>query len=65
MERDNEPAESAVRANTLRATPAEVVAALAAEGVSARAGPARRRRRSCSREPYDVHGSRALRARRC
>jgi 16S rRNA (cytosine967-C5)-methyltransferase len=56
MKRDNEPAESAARANTLRATADDVVAALASEGVEAR-------RDSLFEEAvvleqaYDLHGS--------
>jgi 16S rRNA (cytosine967-C5)-methyltransferase len=56
MRQDNEPAESAVRANTLRTSAGDLVATLAAEGVSARAdalvGEA-----VVLEEPYDVHGS--------
>jgi 16S rRNA (cytosine967-C5)-methyltransferase len=56
MERDNEPAESAARANTLRTSADELIATLASEGVTAR-------RDSLVEEavvleqPYDLHGS--------
>jgi len=56
MRRDNEPAESAVRANRLRTDAAAVVERLATEGVEARTA-------SLAPEavvietPYDVHGS--------
>ena len=57
MRRDNEPAESAVRANRLRADAAAVVAALAAEGVPAHAD-ALVPEAVVLAAPYDVHGSR-------
>ena len=56
MARDNEPAESAVRANTLRASADEVLAALAAEGVRARRDPLAPEA-VVLENPYDVHGS--------
>lgn len=56
MERDNEPPESAVRANTLRTTPDELIAALAAEGVEARRD-ALVPESVVLEQPYDAHGS--------
>jgi 16S rRNA (cytosine967-C5)-methyltransferase len=56
MEHDNEPAESAARANTLRATPEEVVAKLASEGVQARRDPLVEEA-VVLEQPYDLHGS--------
>lgn len=56
MERNNEPAESAVRANTLRVAPAELIAALAREDVPAR--PDGRLPEAVVLDaPYDVHAS--------
>ena len=57
MERNNEPPESAVRANTLRVTARELVAALAADGVRAR-GDELVGEAVILEAPYDVHGSR-------
>jgi 16S rRNA (cytosine967-C5)-methyltransferase len=57
MERDNEPAESAVRANTLRLTAGELVVALAREGVRARSDPLVDEA-VVLEQPHDVHGSR-------
>jgi 16S rRNA (cytosine967-C5)-methyltransferase len=56
MRRDNEPAESAVRANRLRTTPAELVALLEAEGVDA-GTDATVPEAVILNSPYDVHGS--------
>jgi 16S rRNA (cytosine967-C5)-methyltransferase len=56
MRRDNEPAESSVRANVLRSEAAELVEALAREGVSARADPLLPEA-VVLEQPYDVHGS--------
>jgi 16S rRNA (cytosine967-C5)-methyltransferase len=56
MERDNHPAESAVRANTLRIASAELVDALADAGVPARAD-ARLPEAVVLEAPYDVHAS--------
>jgi 16S rRNA (cytosine967-C5)-methyltransferase len=56
MKRDNEPAESAARANTLRTTPDEVIAELADEGVAARRDPLVEEA-VVFEQPYDVHGS--------
>jgi 16S rRNA (cytosine967-C5)-methyltransferase len=56
MKRDNEAAENAARANTLRATAADVISALAAEGVAARQGGLVPEAVVLD-EPYDVHGS--------
>jgi 16S rRNA (cytosine967-C5)-methyltransferase len=56
MERDNEPAESAVRANTLRLTAGELVALLALDGIRARTDTLVREAVVLD-EPYDVHGS--------
>jgi 16S rRNA (cytosine967-C5)-methyltransferase len=56
MERNNEPAESAVRANTLRTTPAELVESLASEGVEAHQD-ALVREGVVLDQPYDAHGS--------
>jgi 16S rRNA (cytosine967-C5)-methyltransferase len=53
MRRDNEPAESAVRANTLRTTPEELAAA-----IPARTRPAPELPEGLViEEPYDLHGS--------
>jgi 16S rRNA (cytosine967-C5)-methyltransferase len=57
LERDNEPAESAVRTNLLRATVAEVVSALESEGVGARADPLVDEA-VVLEQGYDVHASR-------
>jgi 16S rRNA (cytosine967-C5)-methyltransferase len=57
MERDNEPAESSVRANTLRMQPDELVAALASEAVRARLDTLAPEA-VVLEDPYDVHGSR-------
>jgi 16S rRNA (cytosine967-C5)-methyltransferase len=56
MKRDNEPAESAARANTLRTTPDEVVAALASKEVDARRD-ALVEEAVVLEQAYDVHGS--------
>ncbi len=56
MERDNEPAESAARANTLRATAEEVVAALRKEQVGARLDQLVPEAVVLD-DPYDLHGS--------
>lgn len=56
MRRDNEPAESAVRANQLRADAATVVEQLAAQGVKARAD-ALAPEAVVLETAYDVHGS--------
>ncbi len=53
---DNEPAESAARVNTLRATPQEVVAELAGQGVTAVADAAMPEALVLA-DPYDLHGS--------
>jgi 16S rRNA (cytosine967-C5)-methyltransferase len=58
MERDNQPPESALRANLLRCSREEVIAALAAEGVRARADDALVPEAVILEDPYDVHGSR-------
>jgi 16S rRNA (cytosine967-C5)-methyltransferase len=57
MERDNEPAESAVRANTLRITPEELVAELADDGARARLA-ALAPEGVVLEDAYDVHASR-------
>jgi 16S rRNA (cytosine967-C5)-methyltransferase len=57
MARDNEPAESAVRANTIRLTAGELVGILAAEGVRARTDPLVVEA-VVLEQPYDVHRSR-------
>ena len=57
MARNNEAAESAVRTNTLRATPGELVAALAAQGVRAHVA-ARVPEAVVLEQPLNVHGSR-------
>ena len=56
MRRDNEPAESALRANRLRTEAAEVVAALGREGVEARTDPLVPEAVVLG-TPYDVHAS--------
>ncbi len=56
LERDNEPAESAVRVNLLRARAAEVVSALAAEGVGSRRDPLIPEA-VVLEQGYDVHAS--------
>ena len=56
LERDNEPAESAVRTNVLRTTPAEVIAALASESVDSRLDPLVPEA-IVLEQGYDVHGS--------
>jgi 16S rRNA (cytosine967-C5)-methyltransferase len=56
MSRDNEPSESAARANTLRTTPDDVVAALASEGVEARRDPLVEEA-VVLEQAYDLHGS--------
>jgi 16S rRNA (cytosine967-C5)-methyltransferase len=56
MRRDNEPAESAVRANRLRTDAAAVIERLAAEGIPARAD-ALIPEAVVLDGPYDVHGS--------
>jgi 16S rRNA (cytosine967-C5)-methyltransferase len=56
MERDNEPAESAVRANRLKTTPAELVELLEREGVKARVDRLVPEALVLS-SPWDVHGS--------
>ena len=60
MRADNEPAESAVRVNSLRATREEVLAELAAAGVAARPAPGLPEGIVLD-DPYDVHGSEAFR----
>jgi 16S rRNA (cytosine967-C5)-methyltransferase len=57
MRQNNEPPESAVRANTLRVTPAELASSLAADGVRSRADPSIDEALVLT-SPYDVHGSR-------
>jgi 16S rRNA (cytosine967-C5)-methyltransferase len=57
MARNNEPAESAVRANTLRTTPGELAGALAAEGIRARPDPLVPEA-VVLEQALDVHGSR-------
>jgi 16S rRNA (cytosine967-C5)-methyltransferase len=57
MDRNNEPPESAVRANTLRLTAEELVSALAAEGIGGRRDPLIQEAVVLTR-PWDVHGSR-------
>jgi 16S rRNA (cytosine967-C5)-methyltransferase len=59
MKRNNEPAESAVRANTLRVTPEELLVTLSADGVPARRDPVITEAVVLER-PYDVHRSRAF-----
>jgi 16S rRNA (cytosine967-C5)-methyltransferase len=60
MRADNEPAESAARVNTLRATPHDVLAELAADGVEVR--PAADLPEGIVLEdPYDLHRSDAFR----
>jgi 16S rRNA (cytosine967-C5)-methyltransferase len=56
MERNNEPPESAVRANTLKTTPDELIGMLAGEQVRARTD-ALVAEAVVLEEPYDVHGS--------
>src|SRR6185503_1807663 len=56
MRADNEPAESAVRANTLRAVPDDVTAELEREGVPARRDP-RIPEALVLGHAYDLHGS--------
>jgi 16S rRNA (cytosine967-C5)-methyltransferase len=56
MRTDNEPPESAVRANTLRTTPAELLAQLEQAGVPARAAPDVPEG-IVLEGPYDLHGS--------
>jgi 16S rRNA (cytosine967-C5)-methyltransferase len=56
MRRDNEPAESAVRANRLRTDAAAVVERLETEGVKARTDPLTPEA-VVLEAPYDVHGS--------
>jgi 16S rRNA (cytosine967-C5)-methyltransferase len=56
MERDNEPAESAVRVNTLRAEPAAVAAELAEAGVESHAAPGIPEGLVLDRA-WDAHGS--------
>ena len=56
MRADNEPAESAVRANTLRAIPDDVAAELEREGVTARPDP-RIPEALVLDHAYDLHGS--------
>jgi 16S rRNA (cytosine967-C5)-methyltransferase len=56
MKRDNEPAESAVRANTLRTDAAELAAQLARDGIRSRID-AIVPEAVVIEEPYDVHGS--------
>jgi 16S rRNA (cytosine967-C5)-methyltransferase len=56
MRRDNEPAESAVRANRLRTTAAELTELLAGEGVEARTDPLVPEAVVLN-SPYDVHAS--------
>lgn len=61
MQRDNDPAESAVRAHTLRASAADVVKALGDAGVRARAD-ALVPEAVVLDDPYDVHGSQLFKA---
>jgi 16S rRNA (cytosine967-C5)-methyltransferase len=56
MRTDNEPPESAVRANTLRVSAKDLVAELAADGVKARSDELVPEAVVLA-EPYDVHGS--------
>jgi 16S rRNA (cytosine967-C5)-methyltransferase len=56
MERDNEPAESAVRANRLRTSPDELVGLLEKEGVQARTDPLAPEAVVLT-SAWDVHGS--------
>jgi 16S rRNA (cytosine967-C5)-methyltransferase len=56
MRQNNEPPESAVRANTLRVTPAELASSLAADGARSRRDPAIPEALVLT-SPYDVHGS--------
>ena len=60
MRADNEPGESAARVNTLRASPEEVLAELAAGGVAARPAPGLPEGIVLD-DPYDLHGSAAFR----
>jgi 16S rRNA (cytosine967-C5)-methyltransferase len=60
MRTDNEPAESAARVNTLRATRDEVLAELAGAGVAARAAEDLPEGVVLG-DPYDLHGSDAFR----
>jgi 16S rRNA (cytosine967-C5)-methyltransferase len=57
MERNNEPAENAVRTNTLKTGAAPLVAALAEEGIGARQDSLLPEA-VVLEQPYDVHGSR-------
>jgi 16S rRNA (cytosine967-C5)-methyltransferase len=57
MRSGNGPAESAVRANTLRLTARELVAALGGDGVQARTDPLVAEA-VVLEQPYDLHGSR-------
>jgi 16S rRNA (cytosine967-C5)-methyltransferase len=56
LARDNEPAENALRANTLRATSTEVIETLRQAGIAAEA-EAMLPEAVLVREPFDVHGS--------
>ena len=56
MRRDNEPAESSVRANRLRTTAPELAALLSEKGVEARTDPLSPEA-VVLRSPYDVHAS--------
>jgi 16S rRNA (cytosine967-C5)-methyltransferase len=60
MRADNEPAESAVRVNTLRTTRAEALQELAAAGVAAHPVPSLPEAIVLD-APYDLHGSEAFR----
>lgn len=57
MKRNNEPAESAVRANTLRVTPEELAGALTTDGIPVHRDPAVEEAIILDRS-YDVHRSR-------
>jgi 16S rRNA (cytosine967-C5)-methyltransferase len=57
MQQNNEPPESAVRANTLRVTTGELMSALAADGVGARSDAVIEEALVLT-SPYDVHRSR-------
>jgi 16S rRNA (cytosine967-C5)-methyltransferase len=61
MARDNEPAESSARANTLRATPDDVIAKLTSEDVQARRDPLVEEA-VVLEQAYDLHGSRLFAA---
>jgi 16S rRNA (cytosine967-C5)-methyltransferase len=56
MRASNDPAESSVRANTLRTSPGELLSSLAAEGIAAHSSPLPPEA-VILEEPYDVHGS--------